>query len=317
MKDSAGLRALANPLGLADPPKPLIPTEAWIDGLEHVSLPRGEMLIQVMGQGVSDAEFRASVMLMIGSWNQKPMGTLPVEDDLLSRISDHGKDVGEWLKVKEVALRNWRLCSDGRYHHPLIAKMVLELWLDRVQASIKGAKGNASRWGLITDEAGMRDAVKEGAQSLLALSPKSRVLKSPLIKSLLEIVEEERPWVVREKIAELELDIELLLEKCREVMGAKDNQELADLMGEKYSTLKVWRSRKALPQRVVEKVADAGGLSVEALMKECSKNPDGQGVASRKQTGEVLSMAERLERLATQASEEKAAEAPTQAKPLE
>ena len=305
MKQPAGASGTGNPLGLA---KPLVPNEAWIDGLDQVSLPRGEMLIQVMGEGVSDAEFRASVMLMVGSWNQKPMGTLPAEDDLLSRISDHGKDVGEWKKVKEVALRNWRLCTDGRYHHPLIAKMVLELWLDRVQASIKGAKGNASRWGLITDEAGMRDAVKEGAQSLLELSPKSRVLKSPLIKSLLEIVEEERPWVVREKIAELEVDIELLLEKSRSIMGAKDNQELADLMGEKYSTMKVWRSRKALPQRVVERVAEVGELSVEALMKACAKRPEGGRLSEAASPVETLSMEERLARLSQKEETQDASE---------
>lgn len=299
-----------SPSGLA---KPLVPAEAWVDGLDQVVLPKAEMVIQVLGTGVTDSEFRAAVMLMMGSWNQKPMGSLPVEDDLLSRISDHGKSVQEWLKVKEVALRNWVLCSDGRYHHPLMARLVLEVWLDRVQASIKGAKGNASRWGLIVDEAGMRDAVKAGAESLLALNPKSRVLKSPLIKSLLDIPEEEKPWAVRERVAELDVDIEKLLEKCREIMGAQDNQELAELLGEKYSTLKVWRSRKSLPQRVVEKVADAGGHSVQSIYLACANlgPEDGEEETTKAESGastEGLSRAEKLMRIGEGPKPEKAPE---------
>ena len=249
-------------------PKGWIPEGVEIAALVSCPFPPKDVFLQMLGQ-VSAEGFRAAAMLMFGAWQQKPCGTLPKSDEELSQIANYGWSTEGWLQVKEEALRGWVVCADGRMHHPGLARIVLEMWLDRVQASIKGAKGNATRWSLDVDEAQARAQLVDAATALKALDPKARALKSPLIARLLNM-EEEVPWRLRHEVRELMKggpDIELLFLACRDIMGAKDNDELAVLLKEPIGNLRVWNSRKKLPGWVLEEVSRAGGVTVEALLQ--------------------------------------------------
>ncbi|WP_079415634.1 DUF1376 domain-containing protein [Thiomonas intermedia] len=79
----------------------------------------------------SPAEFKAAVALWAKSWLQVPAASLPNDDRVLAFLAG-GLTLVRWRKVKDVALRGWIACSDGRIYHPLIAELALDAW-DRVQ----------------------------------------------------------------------------------------------------------------------------------------------------------------------------------------
>src|SRR5215207_11248314 len=74
------------------------------------------------------------------------------------------------------AMKDWRLCSDGRLYHAVVAEKALEAWLERLAHRRLGAVGNAKRWGVATDIAAVETAMAEACSRLLALNPQSRVL---------------------------------------------------------------------------------------------------------------------------------------------
>jgi len=77
------------------------------------------------------AEFKAAVALWAKSWLQVPAASLPDDDRVLAFLAG-GLTLMRWRKVRDVALRGWITCSDGRLYHPLIAELALDAW-DRVQ----------------------------------------------------------------------------------------------------------------------------------------------------------------------------------------
>lgn len=70
-------------------------------------------------------EFRAAVLLWSAAWHQIPASSLPCDDRLLAKLAGYGRDVQGWLMVKEVALRGFIECGDGRLYHPIIAETAL------------------------------------------------------------------------------------------------------------------------------------------------------------------------------------------------
>src|SRR5215204_6616482 len=72
----------------------------------------------------NDTEWRAGVTLWLKSFHQVPAGSLPNDDVALARLAEFGRDLRSWKKVKTGAMRGWRLCSDGRLYHPVVAEKV-------------------------------------------------------------------------------------------------------------------------------------------------------------------------------------------------
>lgn len=72
-------------------------------------------------------------------------GSLPASDRMLARLADYGDDVVGWQAVKDRALQGWILCSDGRWHHPEIARNVLHIWIGRLESRRISAWGNKGR----------------------------------------------------------------------------------------------------------------------------------------------------------------------------
>lgn len=72
-------------------------------------------------------EFKAALALWCKSWNQMPGGSLPDNDRLLEGLSGSKG----WKKVREMALRGWVKCSDGRLYHPVVAENALQAWEGR------------------------------------------------------------------------------------------------------------------------------------------------------------------------------------------
>jgi hypothetical protein len=95
----------------------------------------------------TDSEWRAGVTLWLKSFHQVPAGSLPNDDIALARLAEFGRNLRSWNKVKAGALRGWRLCSDGRLYHRVVAEKVNDAWARKLAMRERGRKGNEKRWG--------------------------------------------------------------------------------------------------------------------------------------------------------------------------
>ena len=104
--------------------EPLVPPECDCSGLPFMPLEVGRLLdSDLMALSTGD-EFKAALMLWCKSWAQAPAASLPDDDRILARWS--GATPSEWKQMREMALRGWVKCSDGRLYHPLIADLAVK-----------------------------------------------------------------------------------------------------------------------------------------------------------------------------------------------
>lgn len=64
----------------------------------------------------------ASVDLWCASYEQVPAGSLPDDDEVLTRIC--ALDLDGWMQIRDAALAPWVKCSDGRLYHPVMIGVV-------------------------------------------------------------------------------------------------------------------------------------------------------------------------------------------------
>jgi hypothetical protein len=82
--------------------------------------------------------FRVAVMSWCASWHQVPASSLPDNDAILARLMGFGRDLKGWKKVREAGgLRGWKLHSDGRLYHPVVAEKALEAMGQKSRAKTK------------------------------------------------------------------------------------------------------------------------------------------------------------------------------------
>lgn len=109
-------------------PIPLVPHDVDLRGLPWMRLDTGRLLDSDLFALSTGEEFKAAVALWCKSWTQQPAGSLPKDDRILAELSRAKK----WSKVKDMALRGWIECSDGRLYHPVVAEQALLAWEERV-----------------------------------------------------------------------------------------------------------------------------------------------------------------------------------------
>lgn len=103
-------------------PEPLTPPDCNLRGLRWMPLDVARVIDSDLFLISSGAEFKAAFALWAKSWSQVPAASLPNDERILAGLSA-AKD---WKRVREVALRGWILCADGRLYHPVIAEKALE-----------------------------------------------------------------------------------------------------------------------------------------------------------------------------------------------
>lgn len=133
---------------MTDHPAPLVPAEVDLRGYEFMPL-YGDRLLksETWISGTAEAKVAALRLWWHAFAHETPAGSLPDEDRFLAEYAGFGEQVRAWAKVRPQAMRNWRLCSDGRLYHPVVAEIVLECWGKRLNASAKGKNGASKRWG--------------------------------------------------------------------------------------------------------------------------------------------------------------------------
>ncbi|MDW9227059.1 hypothetical protein C7S15_1626 [Burkholderia cepacia] len=105
-------------------PNPLTPADCDLAGYRWMPLDVERVIdSDTFGLSTGD-EFKTAFRLWAKSWKQVPAASLPSDDRLLAHLA--GIELVTWRKRKEIALRGWILCSDGRLYHPVIAEKALE-----------------------------------------------------------------------------------------------------------------------------------------------------------------------------------------------
>ncbi len=125
---------------------PLTPTDLDLRNFAYMPLDVVRLRDSDIAVVSSGEEFRAAVLLWCSAWHQVPAASLPDDDRLLASLAGFGRDIEGWMRVKEVALRGFVRCEDGRLYHPVIADKALEADDKRRSFHTRTAKARAARW---------------------------------------------------------------------------------------------------------------------------------------------------------------------------
>jgi hypothetical protein len=112
-------------------PEPLTPQDCDLRDYAWSPIDWNRLLTSETWMLGSDAEKVTALTLWGKSWHQVPAGSLPNNDRMLELLSERR----DWPRVRNHAMRNWKLCSDGRLYHPVVAEKALESW--KIRASQK------------------------------------------------------------------------------------------------------------------------------------------------------------------------------------
>jgi hypothetical protein len=128
-------------------PDPLTPIDCDCRGLQFMPLEVGRLIDSDLTALSTGDEFKAAVLLWAKSWTQVPAASLPDDDRILARMS--GFNLADWRGLREMALKGWVKCSDGRLYHPLISDLAVKASLKRrgqsERANTRWARAKATR----------------------------------------------------------------------------------------------------------------------------------------------------------------------------
>lgn len=137
-------------------PVPLTPPDCNLRGFQWMPIDVVRLLDSDLFLLASGDEFKAALALWCKSWGQVPAGSLPADERLLGALSG----TKNWKKVRDVAMRGWVLCSDGRWYHPVVAEKALEAQVIARQHAEQKAATNERKRMEREDRARMFDALR-------------------------------------------------------------------------------------------------------------------------------------------------------------
>lgn len=126
-------------------PDPLVPAEVDLRGYEFMPYYGDRLRESDLNSRATDAEYRAAHNLWWSSWKQVPAASLPDDDAILARLADLGRDVKTWAKVRDVALRGFVKCTDGRLYHRVLSAVAIEAWEGRKAMRDRTEKARQAR----------------------------------------------------------------------------------------------------------------------------------------------------------------------------
>lgn len=128
--------------------EPLTPPDCDLRDFSFMPLDASRLLDSDLFALSTGDEFKAALSLWCKCWLQVPAASLPNDDRVLAHLSGAG---AKWRKVKDMALRGFVLCSDGRLYHPVVAEKANDAWAKKQSYRDRSRKGNAKRWGADKD----------------------------------------------------------------------------------------------------------------------------------------------------------------------
>ena len=159
-----------------DAPAPLTPPDCDLRDFPRmmIDIPR------LFASSFNATASRSPLAWMIGhklwyrSWHQVPAASLPDDDDALCHLAEMGFDLKTFRKIRDVAMRGWVKCSDGRLYHHAVAGIALEAWIEKLHQKISSGAGNAKRWKCEFDAAPIEIEIQTTIALLMRVNPDSR-----------------------------------------------------------------------------------------------------------------------------------------------
>lgn len=138
---------------------PLTPADCDLRDFAFMPLDAARLLDSDLFALSTGDEFKAALALWCKSWVQVPAGSLPDDDRVLAHLSGAGS---KWKKVKDMALRGFIKCDDGRLYHTIVCEKANDAWERRSEFQDKKANKTSrqQRW---------RERVKEISAELREL----------------------------------------------------------------------------------------------------------------------------------------------------
>lgn len=148
---------------MSDLPDPLVPMEVDLTGFDGFMLNVERLLASELVALGTPEQCWFAMMLWCRAWQQKPHASLPNDERVLAAFSRAGS---KWKKSRDIILRGFVLCSDGRLYHKTLSEEALVAWEKRQKYKIRSSKGNAARWGKDDDKDSKSDPsrIQEGDQ---------------------------------------------------------------------------------------------------------------------------------------------------------
>lgn len=124
-------------------PDPLVQRNVDLKGFKGFMLDVDRLLASELVALASPEQLSAAFMLWCRAWKQSPPASLPDDDAILASFSGAGR---KWSKVKDMALRGFVKCSDGRLYHRVLAEEANEAWRRREKYRSRAKTAADSRW---------------------------------------------------------------------------------------------------------------------------------------------------------------------------
>ncbi|QUT04033.1 DUF1376 domain-containing protein [Sphingobium phenoxybenzoativorans] len=119
---------------------PLTPPDCDLRGMPFMPMDTIRVLDSDMFALATGEEFKAAFALWCKSWHQVPAGSLPDDDRILAFLSG-ARDT--WCDMsRDIIMRGWIKCSDGRLYHPVVCEKALEALPQRREYQSKRAADN-------------------------------------------------------------------------------------------------------------------------------------------------------------------------------
>lgn len=134
-------------------------TEAHdVSGLDGFLLNTEKLMASELWALATGDEFKAAVGLWCRAWKQSPPGSLPNDERVLAAFSGAGAN---WRRVRDVALRGFVECSDGRLYHTTLCEDAIRAAEAKRKRHDRTKNATKARSGQRDDE---RDADRNDTQ---------------------------------------------------------------------------------------------------------------------------------------------------------
>lgn len=129
-------------------PDPLVPAE--VDLRDFQWMPLDVARLRDSGLAATETPERcwAAVLLWCAAWHQLPAASIPNDDVWIAKACGYvarGRVDPAWEQVREGAMRNFVLCSDGRLYHKTLAAKAIESWNAKQAQRARTAAATAAR----------------------------------------------------------------------------------------------------------------------------------------------------------------------------
>lgn len=132
----------------AELPEPLVPAEVDLRDLQWMPLDVTRLRDSGLASDETPEACWAAVLLWCAAWHQVPAASVPDNEQWLAKACGYvarGRIDPAWKQVRDGALRNFVMCSDGRLYHSTLATKALESWQWKQTQRARTAAATAAR----------------------------------------------------------------------------------------------------------------------------------------------------------------------------